>query len=83
MARRSRCMATGQQTRSFCYVDDLIEGLVRLFRSDRSEPVNLGNDGEFTMLELAELVRRITGSAAPMVREPLPVDDPDASAGPI
>jgi dTDP-glucose 4,6-dehydratase len=66
----------GQQTRSFCYVEDLIEGLVRLFRSDRSEPVNLGNDGEFTMLALADLVRRITGSAAPLVREPLPVDDP-------
>jgi dTDP-glucose 4,6-dehydratase len=66
----------GRQTRSFCYVDDLIEGLVRLFRCDRSEPVNLGNEGEFTMLELAELVRRILASGAPVVREPLPLDDP-------
>ena len=66
----------GKQTRSFCYVDDLIEGLVRLYRADRHEPVNLGNEGEFTMLELAELVRRILGSGAPVVREPLPVDDP-------
>jgi len=66
----------GAQTRSFCYVDDLIEGLVRLYRCDRGEPVNLGNDGEFTVLELAELVRRVLGSDAPVAREALPVDDP-------
>jgi len=66
----------GSQSRSFCYVDDLIEGLVRLYHGDRGEPVNLGNDGEFTVLELAELVRKILGSDAPLVREPLPVDDP-------
>jgi UDP-glucuronate decarboxylase len=66
----------GSQSRSFCYVDDLIEGLVRLYHGDRGEPVNLGNEGEFTMLELAELVRRILGSDAPLVRKPLPVDDP-------
>ena len=66
----------GSQSRSFCYVDDLIEGLVRLYHGDRGEPVNLGNDGEFTVLELAELVRGILGSAVPLVREPLPVDDP-------
>ena len=67
----------GSQTRSFCYVDDLIEGLVRLFEADCSEPVNLGNDGEFTVLELADLVRRILKSDVPVVREPLPVDDPN------
>ena len=66
----------GSQTRSFCYVDDLIEGLVRLYRGDRAEPVNLGNDGEFTVLELAGLVGRLLGSDATVVREPLPVDDP-------
>ena len=66
----------GSQTRSFCFVDDLIEGLVRLFHSDRSEPVNLGNDGEFTVRELAELIRSILGSELPVAQEPLPVDDP-------
>jgi dTDP-glucose 4,6-dehydratase len=67
----------GSQSRSFCYVDDLVEGLVRLFQGTYSEPVNLGNDGEFTVLELANIVRRILGSGAPVVREPLPVDDPE------
>jgi len=66
----------GSQSRSFCYVDDLIEGLVRLYRSDRTDPVNLGNDAEFTMLELAALVQRATGSELPMTRAPLPIDDP-------
>jgi dTDP-glucose 4,6-dehydratase len=66
----------GLQTRSFCYVSDLVEGLFRLFHSNRVEPVNLGNPREFTMLELAELVERLTGSRAGVVREPLPVDDP-------
>ena len=67
----------GSQSRSFCYVDDLIEGLVRLFQGTYSEPVNLGNDGEFTVRELANIVRRILGSGGPDVREPLPVDDPN------
>ena len=66
----------GSQTRSFCYVDDLIEGLVRLYGSGRTEPVNLGNDGEFTVLELAGLVRGILGADAAIARAPLPVDDP-------
>lgn len=66
----------GTQTRSFCYVDDLVEGLVRLYRSGHAEPVNLGNDGEFTILELAEQVRRLVGSEVPLVRAPLPADDP-------
>ena len=66
----------GLQTRSFCYVSDLVDGLVRLFHSSRVEPVNLGNPGEFTMIELAEVVQRLTGSRAGVVSEPLPVDDP-------
>lgn len=66
----------GLQTRSFCYVSDLVDGLVRLFHSSRVEPVNLGNPGEFTMIELAEVVQRLTGSQAGVVSEPLPVDDP-------
>ncbi len=66
----------GTQTRSFCYVDDLVEGLVRLMRSEAEGPVNLGNPGEFTMIELAELVLEMTGSASPLVHRPLPQDDP-------
>jgi UDP-glucuronate decarboxylase len=68
----------GQQTRSFCYVDDLIEGFLRLMAmpDDFSGPVNLGNPGEFTMLELAEKVKAITGSRSELVHKPLPVDDP-------
>lgn len=69
---------TGEQTRSFCYVDDLIEGLVRLMAAQPPAPgpVNLGNPGEFTMLELAELVLARTGSASPLAFEELPRDDP-------
>ncbi|MCA9509132.1 MAG: SDR family oxidoreductase [Myxococcales bacterium] len=68
----------GSQTRSFCYVDDLIEGFVRLMRSpaDVTGPMNLGNPGEFTMIELAELVLELTGSPSKLVHEPLPQDDP-------
>ncbi len=68
----------GTQTRSFCYVDDLIEGFVRLMDSpdDLAGPVNLGNPGEFTMLELAEAVKDLTGSRSTLVHEPLPQDDP-------
>jgi len=66
----------GSQTRSFCFVSDLIEGIYRLFLSDRVEPTNLGNPREFTVAQLAELVRQLTGSAAPIVFEPLPTDDP-------
>jgi UDP-glucuronate decarboxylase len=69
---------TGQQTRSFCYVDDLIEGFVRMMASEAgfTGPVNLGNPGEFTMLELAELVLKLTGSKSKLVFKPLPQDDP-------
>jgi UDP-glucuronate decarboxylase len=66
----------GKQTRSFCYVDDLVEGFVRLMASSSEEPINLGNPGEFTMLELAELTKELTGSRSEIVHEPLPVDDP-------
>jgi len=68
----------GQQTRSFCYVDDLVDGLMRLMATpaDFGGPVNLGNPGEFTIAELAELVLEMTGSGSQIVRRPLPQDDP-------
>jgi UDP-glucuronate decarboxylase len=68
----------GLQTRSFCYVDDLIDGLVRLMNSpdDFTGPVNLGNPGEFTIRELAETIIRLTGSSSKLVFKPLPQDDP-------
>jgi dTDP-glucose 4,6-dehydratase len=66
----------GTQTRSFCYVDDLIRGLIALAESDEHLPVNLGNPDEFTMNELAETVLRVTGSKSEIVHEALPVDDP-------
>ncbi|HEX2506438.1 MAG TPA: UDP-glucuronic acid decarboxylase family protein [Gaiellaceae bacterium] len=66
----------GSQTRSFCYVDDLIRGLYRLATSGEHLPVNLGNPSEMTLLELAETVIRVTGSKSEIVFEALPVDDP-------
>ncbi|SIO34458.1 UDP-glucuronate decarboxylase [Bradyrhizobium erythrophlei] len=68
----------GNQTRSFCYVDDLVDGLVRLMdsRASFTGPVNLGNEGEFTIRELAELVLAETGSSSKLVNLPLPRDDP-------
>src|SRR5215210_3921529 len=66
----------GSQTRSFCYVDDLIRGLVLLAESDEHLPVNIGNPEERTLLELAELVQRATGTSSEIVFEALPVDDP-------
>ncbi len=66
----------GGQTRSFCYVSDLIEGFWRLIHSDRHEPVNIGNPGEFTILELAQVILRITGSRSEIIYEALPQDDP-------
>lgn len=68
----------GQQTRSFCYVEDLIEGMVRMMNSsvDVTGPMNLGNPGEFTMLELAEKVLKLTGSKSKLTFKPLPKDDP-------
>jgi dTDP-glucose 4,6-dehydratase len=66
----------GDQTRSFTYVDDLIDGIYRLFLSDRAEPTNIGNPGEFTIRELAELVIGMTGSASELTFLELPQDDP-------
>lgn len=67
----------GAQTRSFCYVDDLVEGFMRMMNcEDFTGPVNLGNPGEFTILQLAEAVIRQTGSSSKIVYEPLPSDDP-------
>jgi dTDP-glucose 4,6-dehydratase len=66
----------GAQTRSFCYVDDLVDGIVRLFERGGSEPTNLGNPREFTVRQLADLVVKLTGSTSRIVREPLPEDDP-------
>ncbi|MGA2384064.1 MAG: UDP-glucuronic acid decarboxylase family protein [Gemmatimonadales bacterium] len=66
----------GSQTRSFTYVDDLVDGIVRLFERGTSEPVNVGNPNEFTVLQLAQLVLKLTGSASRIVHEPLPQDDP-------
>jgi UDP-glucuronate decarboxylase len=68
----------GSQTRSFCYVDDLIEAMVRMMNSDEgfTGPVNIGNPGEFTMLQLAELILKLSGSRSKIVYQPLPSDDP-------
>lgn len=66
----------GKQTRSFCYVDDLIVGIYALLLSSEHEPVNIGNPYEFTMLELAEKIIKMTGSKSTIVFHPLPVDDP-------
>lgn len=66
----------GSQTRSFCYVSDLIEGIFRLLMSDQKEPVNVGNPSEMTVLEFAEKIRDLTGSSSEIVFQPLPVDDP-------
>ena len=68
----------GSQTRSFCYVDDLIEGMVRLMnsRDGFTGPVNVGNPGEFTIKQLAEIVTKLTGTGSKIIYEPLPSDDP-------
>ena len=66
----------GSQTRSFTYVDDLVEGIWRLLISSEANPVNIGNPREMTILQFAEAVRKATGSKSPIVHKPLPVDDP-------
>ncbi len=66
----------GSQTRSFCYVSDEIDGFVRLSKSDEHLPVNIGNPNEFTILECAQLVLKVTGSKSQIRYEPLPQDDP-------
>jgi dTDP-glucose 4,6-dehydratase len=66
----------GSQTRSFCYVDDEVEGLYQLFMRGDAQPMNIGNPDEFTVRQLAEIVIELTGSSSPIVFQPLPVDDP-------
>lgn len=66
----------GSQTRSFCYVDDLIEGIIRLLFSEITDPVNIGNPAEMTVLQFAREIKRLTGSNAEIEFRPLPVDDP-------
>lgn len=66
----------GQQTRSFCYVSDEVDGILKLSRSGEHDPVNIGNPVEFTILECARLVLKVTGSSSPIAHEPLPQDDP-------
>jgi dTDP-glucose 4,6-dehydratase len=66
----------GSQTRSFCYVDDLVDGIVRLFERGGHEPTNIGNPAEFTVRQLADRVLALTGSKSVVVQRPLPVDDP-------
>ena len=66
----------GKQTRSFCYVSDLLDGIYRLLNSDEHEPVNIGNPEEITILEFAERVRSLVGAKVPIVYRPLPQDDP-------
>ncbi|MSQ48234.1 MAG: SDR family oxidoreductase [Deltaproteobacteria bacterium] len=66
----------GKQTRSFCFVSDLVEGLVRLLRSDHVGPVNIGNPRELTILEFAQAIIQLTGSKSQIIFQPLPIDDP-------
>ena len=66
----------GSQTRSFCYVSDLIDGIYRLFQSSRVDPTNVGNPNEFTVRQLGEMVLEMTGGKGPILSTPLPVDDP-------
>jgi UDP-glucuronate decarboxylase len=66
----------GSQTRSFCYVDDLIEGMIRLMNGNHCGPINIGNPGEFTIRQLAELVRAKVNPQLELIEKPLPADDP-------
>ena len=66
----------GSQTRSFCYVTDLVEGILRLLRSDHPTPVNVGNPHEMTVLQFAKLIIELTGTRSGIAYKPLPVDDP-------
>jgi dTDP-glucose 4,6-dehydratase len=66
----------GSQTRSFCYVSDLIEGIYRLLISNETDPINIGNPSELSVLEFARTIRRLTGTSSEIVFKPLPVDDP-------
>jgi dTDP-glucose 4,6-dehydratase len=66
----------GSQTRSFCFVDDEVDGIYRLFNSSETDPVNIGNPNEFTIAELAKIVLELTGSTSPLDYRELPTDDP-------
>ena len=66
----------GSQTRSFCYVDDLVEGIIRLMNGSQTGPINIGNPGEFTIRQLAELVRAKINPSLDLIYQPLPQDDP-------
>lgn len=66
----------GSQTRSFCYVADLVDGIVRLLESDYHDPVNIGNPSEMTLIQMAEKILHVTGSKSKIVFKPLPEDDP-------
>jgi dTDP-glucose 4,6-dehydratase len=66
----------GSQTRSFCYVSDLIEGIYRLLMSDEQDPVNIGNPRELSVLDFARTIQKLTGTSSPIAFKPLPVDDP-------
>jgi dTDP-glucose 4,6-dehydratase len=66
----------GSQTRSFCYVSDLIEGIYRLLQSDEKEPTNIGNPAELSVLDFARTIQKLTGTKSEIVHRPLPVDDP-------
>jgi len=66
----------GSQTRSFCYVDDLVEGIIRLLWSDEKDPVNIGNPAEMTILQFAHRIIELSASRSQIVNKPLPVDDP-------
>jgi len=66
----------GKQTRSFCYISDMVEGLYRLLLSNKNEPINIGNPREITLNELAKIIIKITKSKSRIVHKPLPVDDP-------
>ncbi len=67
---------SGQQTRSFCYVSDLVDGIIRLMESNVNEPVNIGNPHEMTIEEIAREILRLTGSSSRLIYKPLPEDDP-------
>jgi len=66
----------GTQTRSFCYIDDMLDGLYQLFMSDRTDPINLGNPDEFSILELVDILQRVVGHDLEVTHESLPEDDP-------
>jgi dTDP-glucose 4,6-dehydratase len=67
---------TGQQTRSFCYVTDLVDGIIRLMESNINDPVNIGNPQEMTIEQIARMIIKLTGSKSKLVYRPLPEDDP-------